>query len=193
MTVLARMTSGTRLIRDSKKSTRDPIKVYDARWEVDDFDDAEVTRLFEATLAYGRLLGVDTVTLTRDARLGCPRLLEIGINTAVRMGFRVIACGDAISTPQGYFLALRTSARHPQDDGPGDHRVAQSGAVHRHQVHGSHRAGDRPRLRTAGWAHRRSARFIIRTKLFRRSMAASCFSRRIRPPNTSTTRSMPRA
>lgn len=96
---------------------RDPIKVYDARWEVDDFDDAAVTRLFEATLAYGRLLGVDTVTLTRDARLGCPRVLEIGINTAVRMGFRVIACGDAISTPQGYFVALRTSARHPKTMG----------------------------------------------------------------------------
>ena len=101
----------------SLKRKSDPIKVYDARWEVDDFSDAEVTRLFEATLAYGRLLGVDTVTLTRDARLGCPRLLEIGINTAVRMGFRVIACGDAISTPQGYFLALRTSARHPKTMG----------------------------------------------------------------------------
>ena len=43
--------------------------------------------------------------------------MEIGINTAVRMGFRVIACGDAISTPQGYFLALRTSARHPKTMG----------------------------------------------------------------------------
>ena len=50
---------------------RDPIKVYDARWEVAEFDDAQVTRLFEATLAYGRLLGVDTVTFARDARLGC--------------------------------------------------------------------------------------------------------------------------
>jgi phosphomannomutase len=111
------MTTGTHPIRESKSTLRDPIKVYDARWEVDDFDDAEVTRLFEATLAYGRLLGVDTVTLTRDARLGCPRLLEIGINTAVRMGFRVIACGDAVSTPQGYFLALRTSVRHPKTMG----------------------------------------------------------------------------
>ena len=96
---------------------RDPIKVYDARWEVDDFDDSAVERLFEATLAYGRLLGVDTVTLTRDARLGCPRVLEIGINTAVRLGFRVIACCDAISTPQGYFVALRTTAKHPKTMG----------------------------------------------------------------------------
>lgn len=111
------MTTGAPPAQHAKSTTRDPIKVYDARWEVDDFDDAAVTRLFEATLAYGRLLGVDTVTLTRDARLGCPRLLEIGINTAVRLGFRVIACGDAISTPQGYFVALRTSARHPNTMG----------------------------------------------------------------------------
>lgn len=111
------MTTGANSTRPTRSTTRDPIKVYDARWEVKDFDDSEVTRLFEATLAYGRLLGVDTVTLSRDVRLGCPRVLEIGINTAVRMGFRVIACGDAISTPQGYFLALRTSARHPKTMG----------------------------------------------------------------------------
>ncbi|MGD9636998.1 MAG: hypothetical protein AB7G28_09415 [Pirellulales bacterium] len=111
------MTPGTEPDSCLQPAPRDPIKVYDARWEVDDFDDAAVARLFEATLAYGRLLGVDTVTLTRDARLGCPRLLEIGINTAVRLGFRVIACGDAISTPQGYFVALRTSVRHPNTMG----------------------------------------------------------------------------
>ena len=99
------------------RSMHDPIKVYDARWEVPEFDDAQVTRLFEATLAYGRLLGVDTVTLTRDARLGCPRLLELGINTALRLGFRVVACPDAISTPQGYFVALRTSVQHPKTMG----------------------------------------------------------------------------
>jgi phosphomannomutase len=95
----------------------DPIKVYDARWEAPEFDDAQVTRLFEATFAYGRLLGVDTVTLTRDARLGCPRVLEIGINTALRLGFRVVACPDAISTPQGYFVALRASVLHPKTMG----------------------------------------------------------------------------
>jgi phosphomannomutase len=96
---------------------RDPIKVYDARWEVAEFDDAQVTRLFEATLAYGRLLGVDTVTFARDARLGCPRLLELGIHTALRLGFRVVACTDPISTPQGYFVALRTSVGHPNTMG----------------------------------------------------------------------------
>lgn len=97
--------------------THDPIKVYDARWEVDDFDDAQVTRLFEATLAYGRLLGVDTVTFTRDARLGGPRVMELGIREALRMGFRVVACADPISTPQGYFVTLRTTARHPNTMG----------------------------------------------------------------------------
>jgi hypothetical protein len=35
------------------------------------------------------MLGVDTVALTRDARLGCPRQQEIGIKTAVPLGFRV--------------------------------------------------------------------------------------------------------
>ena len=33
------MTTGTSPIREPKASVRDPIKVYDARWEVDDFDD----------------------------------------------------------------------------------------------------------------------------------------------------------
>jgi phosphomannomutase len=90
----------------------DPVKVYDARWEVAEFDDVAVARLFEATFAYGRLLGIDTVTLTRDARLGCPRVLEIAADVALRFGLRVIVCADPISTPQGYYVALRTTARH---------------------------------------------------------------------------------
>jgi phosphomannomutase len=98
--------------KHADRAMHDPIKVYDARWEVDDFDDDEVTRLFEATLAYGRLLGVDTVTLTRDARVGCARVLELGVNTALRLGFRVVVCTDPISTPQGYYVALRTTTRH---------------------------------------------------------------------------------
>src|SRR5262245_30933652 len=95
----------------------DPIKVYDARWEVPEFDDAAVARLFEATLAYGRLLGVDTLTLTRDARLGCARVLEIAADTAVRLGFRTIVCPDPISTPQGYFVALEASTKFPKTMG----------------------------------------------------------------------------
>ena len=57
------------------------------------------------------------MTFTRDARSGCAAVLEIGVQVAVRIGFRVIACADPISTPQGYFLTLRTSARHPKTMG----------------------------------------------------------------------------
>ena len=107
----------TQLSRTAKtpdRSTSDPIKVYDARWEIDDFNDADVARLFEATLIYGRLLGVDTVTLTRDARNGCPRVLEIGVTAALRLGFRVVVCPDPISTPQAYYVALRTTHGIPR-------------------------------------------------------------------------------
>ena len=63
---------------------RDPIKVYDARWEASEFDDAQVGRLFEATFAYGRMLGVECVTIARDARLGAGRVMEIAIERAMR-------------------------------------------------------------------------------------------------------------
>lgn len=97
----------------------DPIKVYDARWEVHEFNDDQVRRLFEATFAYGRLLGVDTVTLTRDARLGCARVLELGIEVALRMGLRVFARLEPISTPQGYFTTLHVSQEYPNTMGLG--------------------------------------------------------------------------
>ena len=100
-------------------SARDPIKVYDARWEVSEFDDAAVTRLFEAALAYGRLIGVDTVTLTRDAREGCARVLEIGIGVARRMGMRTFARLEPVSTPQGYFTALHVGQKFPKVMGLG--------------------------------------------------------------------------
>jgi phosphomannomutase len=98
-------------------SAADPIKVYDARWEVHEFNDEQVRRLFEATLAYGRLLGVDTITLTRDARLGCGRVMELGIDVAMRMGFRVFLCTNPISTPQSYFTTLHVSREHRQTMG----------------------------------------------------------------------------
>ena len=98
-------------------TARDPIKVYDARWEVEEFNDAEVRRLFEATFAYGRLLGVNTVTLTRDARLGCARVLELGVDTALRMGLRTFVRYEPISTPQGYFTSLWVSQQHPKTMG----------------------------------------------------------------------------
>jgi phosphomannomutase len=104
---MARLSGGCRL------SVRDPIKAYDARWEVHEFDDDAIVRMFEAACAYGRRLGVDTLTLARDGRLGAGHVLELAMNTAVRMGFRTLVCPDPISTPQAYFLALHTTAEHP--------------------------------------------------------------------------------
>ena len=96
---------------------KDPIKTYDARWEVSEFDDAEVQRLFEATLGYAKIIGVDTITITRDTRLGCARLMEIGIKVAVESGFRVFACFDPISTPLSYFAAMQTTVNFPETMG----------------------------------------------------------------------------
>jgi hypothetical protein len=84
---------------------KDPIKVYDARWEVSEFTDQEVGRLFEASLGYAKIIGVDTLVMTRDARLGCARVMEIGIKTAVEAGFRLFVCFDPISTPLSYFAS----------------------------------------------------------------------------------------
>lgn len=96
---------------------KDPIKVYDARWEVSEFDDQEVERLFEASLGYARIIGVDTLVITRDARLGCARVMEIGIKVATEAGFRVFACFDPISTPLSYFVAMQTTLQFPQTMG----------------------------------------------------------------------------
>jgi phosphomannomutase len=97
--------------------SKDPIKVYDARWEAHEFSDAQVTRLFEATLAYGRELGVDTVTFTRDARLAGGHVMELGVNTALRLGFRTFVRAEPISTPQSYFTTLWVSQQHPRTMG----------------------------------------------------------------------------
>ncbi len=96
---------------------KDPIKIYDARWEVSEFDDQQVARLFESTLGYARLIGVDTLVLTRDARLGCARVMEIGIKVAVEGGFRLFVCFDPISTPLSYFVAMQTSVNFPKTMG----------------------------------------------------------------------------
>ena len=96
---------------------KDPVKIYDARWEVTDFDDREVLRLFEATFGYARLIGVDTLVFARDARLGCAGVMEIGIHAALKAGFRVVACFDPISTPMSYFIAMQTALTHPNTMG----------------------------------------------------------------------------
>jgi phosphomannomutase len=96
---------------------RDPIKVYDARWEVDEFDRKEIVRLVEATLLYGRLLGVDAVTICRDARLGCAPLMELATDIALGSGFDVFLCLDPVSTPQSYFVTFHVSETHPRTMG----------------------------------------------------------------------------
>lgn len=94
-------------------TARDPIKVYDARWESTEFSDDEVRRLFEATFAYARLLKVDTVTFARDARLAAGHVMEIGIDQAMKMGLRVFARMEPTSTPQSYFQTLWVAQQHP--------------------------------------------------------------------------------
>jgi phosphomannomutase len=96
---------------------RDPIKVYDARWEIDEFDRKEVARLIEATLIYGRLLGVDAVTICRDARMGCAPLMELALDISLGAGFDVFLCPDPVSTPQSYFMTFHVSEEHPRTMG----------------------------------------------------------------------------
>jgi phosphomannomutase len=96
---------------------RDPIKVYDARWMADEFEEKEIVRLFEAVLLYGRELGADTLTLGRDARVASGRVAELGLETALRMGYRVFLCPEPVSTPLSYFTSLRVSARYPHTMG----------------------------------------------------------------------------
>lgn len=97
----------------SPSSAPDPIKVYDARWEEGEFSDKEIARLFEAAILYGKGLGVDTISISRDARLGAAAVMEIGVATALRAGLEVVLCTDPISTPQSYYLAALTSQRKP--------------------------------------------------------------------------------
>jgi len=91
---------------------KDPIKIYDARWEVSEFNDQEVSRLFDATLGYATIIGVDTLVITRDARLGCARVMEIGIKVATEAGFRIFVCFDPISTPLSYFATMQTTVNY---------------------------------------------------------------------------------
>jgi phosphomannomutase len=93
--------------------TTDPIKVYDARWLVSEFDDVAVQRLFEATFLYGSELGATQVVLCRDARLGAARVLELAMDTARRQGFDVILCPDPVGTTLCYFATLVASEATP--------------------------------------------------------------------------------
>jgi phosphomannomutase len=91
----------------------DPIKVYDARWEVHDFDDAAIRRLFEATLIYARRYDVDTIILSRDARLHAGHVVELALDVALRMGFRVYLSPHASGTPHAYFMSHYISRTYP--------------------------------------------------------------------------------
>lgn len=92
----------------------DPIKIYDARWEVDEFDDSSIIRLFEATFLYAFDQGIDSIVFTRDGRLFSGHVLELGLRTAQRAGLKVYACIDPISTPAGYFLGALISSDHSE-------------------------------------------------------------------------------
>ncbi len=108
--------------------SKDPIKVYDARWEAGEFSDAQVTRLFEATLIYARELGVDTISFARDARLAAGHVMDLGVQEALRQGFRVFVRPEPVSTPQGYFTAMWVSQKYPKTMGLGitaSHNPAQ--------------------------------------------------------------------
>lgn len=95
----------------------DPIKVYDARWQVGEFDDTEVRQLLAATYVYGHELNVDTVVLSRDARQGAPAVLEIAIEEAVRVGLRVYVLAEPVSTPHNYFAVMQLTPEHPNTMG----------------------------------------------------------------------------
>jgi phosphomannomutase len=101
----------------SEPTKTDPIKIYDARWETDEFTPLEIQRFVEAVLIYGRGLGVDTVTIARDARSGSGSVMEIALESAVKAGFTVFLCADPISTPQSYFLSFWASKDHPKTMG----------------------------------------------------------------------------
>ncbi len=96
---------------------KDPIKIYDARWEEDEFTEREIRRLCESTLIYAKELGVDTVTISKDARIAAPEVMEIAKETAINSGFRTFVCCSPISTPQSYFFTLWVTAKYPQTMG----------------------------------------------------------------------------
>ena len=97
----------------TKMKQNDPIKVYDARWEVNEFTESEIKRLLEASLIYGRELGVDTVFFSRDARLGCAEVIRLGADVAIESGFNVYICTNPISTPQSYFATAKITQNYP--------------------------------------------------------------------------------
>ena len=96
---------------------RDPIQIYDARWEVSEFNRNEVHRLLEAVFIYGKYLGINTVTIAKDARLAGSSVMDQAADLALFSGLQVYICTDQISTTQSYFLAFKVSVEHPETMG----------------------------------------------------------------------------
>ena len=94
-----------------------PIKIYDARWETGDFSLEEIENLFLSSCAYGRKIDIDTVVISRDARIGCPEVVEIAVRTAQKAGFTVYLSQDPVSTPQSYYNTLRVTENKPNTMG----------------------------------------------------------------------------
>ena len=96
---------------------RDPIQIYDARWEVSEFNRDEINRLLEAVFIYGKYLGIDTVTIAKDARLAGSSVMDQTADLAMKSGLNVYICTDQISTTESYFLAFSVSVEHPETMG----------------------------------------------------------------------------
>jgi len=94
-----------------------PLKVYDARWESGDFSNSEIRRLFISACIYAERLNMNTVVISRDARLGCPEVVEIAVEAALHSGFTVHLCQDPVSTPQSYYNTLRITENQPDTMG----------------------------------------------------------------------------
>lgn len=90
-----------------------PIKIYDARWETGDFTHQDIENLFLSSCIYAKKLRINTVVISRDARVGCPEVVEIAVNTARKSGLAVFLCQDPISTPQSYYNTLRITENEP--------------------------------------------------------------------------------
>ena len=96
---------------------RDPIQIYDARWEVSEFNQDEVSRLLESVFIYGKYLGINTVTIAKDARLAGSSVMDQVADLAMKAGLQVYICTDQISTTQSYFLALKVSVKNTETMG----------------------------------------------------------------------------
>lgn len=86
-------------------------------WEVSEFNRNEVHRLLEAVFIYGKCLGINTVTIAKDARLAGSSVMDQAADLALFSGLQVYICTDQISTTQSYFLAFKVSVEHPETMG----------------------------------------------------------------------------